>query len=299
MISLKRILFPCDFSEASAHARDHAAAIARTYRAELVALHVFPSAPMPLGDFAYLPPPTRLSDDVRARLLGDLKRFMEPAVVTDLPQRVVVVEGDPTWEILAQSKELTPDLMVVGTHGRHGFQRWALGSVTEKLVRRAACPVMTVSPRSEPPAPAGQTRFERILCAIDFSEGSAHALRWALDLATEMGSHLMLLHALEGFVEDEGRLINSAIREYHNAMAGEALEKLKAMVPDDARPFCEIEERVVNGSAYKRILAISESDRSDLIVMGAHGRSALDLLFLGSATHHVVRAAHCPVLTVR
>lgn len=299
MIDLQRILFPCDFSDASEHARDHAAALARTYRAELIGLHVFPAAPMPLGDFAYLPPPPRLAPDVRGRLLGDLQRFLAPAESSDSAVQLMVLEGDPTWEILSQARETDADLIVAGTHGRQGLQRWVLGSVTEKLVRRAPCPVLTVSPRSGPPNAPGQVRFERILAAVDFSQGSLHALRWALDIATEMDSRLLLVHALEGFVEDEGRLLNPALREYREALTEDAIARLAAAVPADARPFCSIEERVVTGTAYKRILAIAEAERVDLIVMGAHGRSALDLLFVGSATHHVIRAAACPVLTVR
>lgn len=299
MVNIKRILVPCDFSDASRHALEHAAALAARYRAELIGLHVFPVMPLPVGDFAYLPPPPRLSDESRARLLGDLKRFLDPVRIADLPQRAFVLEGDPVWEILQQAKEQGADLLVIGTHGRRGLERWALGSVAEKLVRRAECPMLTVPPKAGPPAPAGQVRFERLLCAFDFSDPAQHALRYAVDLATEMGAKLTVLNSLEAFVEEESRFKNPALAEYRQMMIADAKSRLKEAIPAEARDFCSIEELVVTGTAYKQVLAHAEQDNSDLIVLGARGHSAMERLFLGSVAQHVVRAAHCPVLTVR
>ena len=83
------------------------------------------------------------------------------------------------------------------------------------------------------------------------------------------------------------------------AAEGEALRRLRDLVPGAARTYCTVETAVVEGRAYRRVLQHATEQKSDLIVMGVHGRGAIDLLLFGSTTHHVIRAAACPVLIVR
>ena len=70
-------------------------------------------------------------------------------------------------------------------------------------------------------------------------------------------------------------------------------------MPDEARAWCEVKERVVAGKPYREILRIAAEEKADLIVMGAHARGALGRMVFGSTSSHVVREASCPVLTVR
>jgi nucleotide-binding universal stress UspA family protein len=85
-------------------------------------------------------------------------------------------------------------LIVMGTHGTSGFQHLVLGSVTERVLRKAACPVLTVPPRAHA---TSRIPFSRLLCAIDFSESSLVALQFALSLAEESDARLTMLHVLE------------------------------------------------------------------------------------------------------
>ena len=120
--------------------------------------------------------------------------FCQAATAAGVAVDLRVVSGHPLAAILDHAASLPADLIVIGTHGVSGFQHLVLGSVTEKVLRRATCPVLTVPP----PAQATSTLpFKRLLCAVDFSEPSLEAVRFAGSLAREAGARLVLMHVLE------------------------------------------------------------------------------------------------------
>ena len=84
-----------------------------------------------------------------------------------------------------------------------------------------------------------------------------------------------------------------------DAWMNDARRRLHEVVPEAARSQCTVNEVVTSGKPYREILSAATNDNSDLIVMGVHGRGATDRFFFGSTTSHVVREAHCPVLTLR
>jgi nucleotide-binding universal stress UspA family protein len=294
-MKITQILCPVDFSDVSQHAVDHAAAIAHQYQARLTLLHVFVNRP------AMDLPPLVLEDADRERLRTAM-RGMAGRVPADVRVDVHLQEAEYVHDaVLGQLAATGADLLVLGTHGRSGFQHLFLGSVTEKVIRKASCPTLVVPPRAPDVAPDAPVRFRRILCAIDFSESSLTALTYALSLAGEAGAHLTLEHVIE---------IPPELRE--NAMApdfdvdrirataeADARRRLCELIPDQARNYCTVETTVVEGRAYRQLLARAAAEKSDLIVMGVHGRGAMDLLVFGSTTHHVIRAAASPVLIVR
>lgn len=89
------------------------------------------------------------------------------------------------------------------------------------------------------------------------------------------------------------------IDRIHAAAEADARRRLRDLVPDQASTYCAVETAVVEGRAYRRVLQRAAEEEADLIVMGVQGRGAVDLLVFGSTTHHVIRAAACPVLIVR
>ena len=105
--------------------------------------------------------------------------------------------------IVANARKWRADLIVMGTHGRSGFERWVLGSVTEKVLRKAPCPVLTVPPPAGELHPDGSVLFRRIVCPVDFSGASLAALAYAVKLAEESRAEITVLHVLEWLVEDE------------------------------------------------------------------------------------------------
>jgi nucleotide-binding universal stress UspA family protein len=295
MIGITRVLCPVDFSDISQHALDHAAAIAHRHQAHVTLLHVFVTRPTMDA------PPLLLEDADRESLKTSI-REMAARVPADVIVDVRVEQAEHVHnEILGQLAATRADLLVLGTHGRSGFQRLFLGSVTEKVIRKATCPTLVVPPRAPDVSPDAAIQFKRILCPIDFSESSLSALAYAVNLAAEADAHLTLLHIIEMPPElrENPMAPDFDIDRIHAAAEADARRRLQELIPDEARTYSTVETAVVEGRAYPRVLQRSAEEQADLIVMGVHGRSAIDMLVFGSTTHHVIRGATCPVLIVR
>jgi nucleotide-binding universal stress UspA family protein len=288
VIQLKRILCPVDLSDLSRAALDYATMLARWYDAELTAMEV-----------VWVNPASVLARSPSDECADRLRRFVK-ASASSLPTvRTVLREGAVVPEILKEATELPADLIVISTHGRGGFDRVILGSVTEKIIRKAACPVFTVPARAVAPAAPPQP-FATIICPIDFSPMSMRALKYALSLAQESGKRLVLLHVLDWDVDrpitvSEGPDISAARRHRED----EARRELHALVPEEARLWCRCEELSAVGRPYEEILRVAGERGADLIVMGVHGRNSLETALYGSTTTQLVRRAACPVLTIR
>jgi nucleotide-binding universal stress UspA family protein len=243
MTRITHVLCPVDFSDTSQHALDHAAAIAGWYEAPLTVVYIF--ANVPTMDL----PPLVLEDADRARLMSSLTEMARrvPATVrTDFRIQEAPFVHD---EVLAQIAATHADLLVLGTHGRSGFQRLFLGSVTEKVIRKAPCPTLVVPPRAPDVSPDAPVQFKRILCALDFSDSSLSALAYALSLAKEADAHLTLLHAIEMPPElrENPLAPDFDLDRLHAAADAEARRRLRDLVPDAARTYCTIETAVVGG----------------------------------------------------
>lgn len=295
MTDIKTILCPVDFSEASHHAIDHAIVIARWYDASIAGLHVYNPVFMPV-------PGLVVADDEvvrqgeRQRLCGETTHCFSSATAAGIDVRVLVDEGPPATCILDRAASLPADLVVIGTHGLSGFEHLVLGSVTEKVLRRATCPVLTVPPRARA---TSKLPFKRLLCPVDFSPASNAALRLALSFAQEGDAELTILHVIDWPVEDESLRGSSAVSDYVHERERAATEALETLVPDSAREWCHPTPRLGHGKPYREILGVATEGGADLIVMGVHGRNALELMLFGSTTNQVVRRATCPVLTLR
>ena len=176
MVQIQRILCPIDFSDFSRHAFDRALAIARSHDATVTALHVVPIAlatPMlPYIDAASLGP-FEMSPGERTHVLEHLRHFLE---LDGSAGNMFALETTGAYnvprEILEQANRLGADLIVMGTHGQSGVERLMLGSVTEKALAKARAPVLTVPSALPDVAATGRGPFQRILCAVDFSDCS-------------------------------------------------------------------------------------------------------------------------------
>jgi len=142
MIQLERILVPTDFSECSERARSYAVEIAKRFEAELHLLHAVPPIAIP-AYMGYVP------DELVEPKEGarkSLQQWDTPALQDVKSVERVVVLGTPFVEIVRYAREQNVDLIVMGTHGHSGLTHALIGSVAEKVVRKASCPVLTVRP---------------------------------------------------------------------------------------------------------------------------------------------------------
>ena len=298
MIEFKRILCPIDFSESSIRSLAYAGALANWYDAQLTVLHVVPTFdPVQLpGDLGQ---PVHVVNPVpREQVMDELRRTLERTTLSVAPT-LVAESGHVATTLVDRALSISADLIVIGTHGRRGFKRLLLGSVTEAVLHEAPCPVLTVPPRAGAAA-SDTVTFKRILCPTDFSPSSLQALGFALDLARQADGRLTVIHVLEWLAEEEPRMsIHFNILEYRRSLEADARERLRTLLAEESQTWAEIDTILAFGRAYREILRAAETNDADLIVMGAQGRGGIDLALFGSSTQQVVRGAACPVLTVR
>src|SRR5262245_25121060 len=150
MLPIHIVLHPTDFSDRSRNALHLACALARDYSARLIVLHVVTAPPLAYGEGAVPPDPDLLCQDATAHL--DALEIPDASIAVERR----VEEGDSVTEILRVARESNADLIVMGTHGRTGLARLLMGSVAEQIVRKASCPVLTVTspfPLSAPVSP--------------------------------------------------------------------------------------------------------------------------------------------------
>jgi nucleotide-binding universal stress UspA family protein len=302
MTTLTRILCPIDFSESSRQAMNYAIVLSSWYDAPLTVLHVCVDLPVfelasPFGhtaSTAVVLEETQLADRRAA-----VQRFVAEAGGHAVD--VVVREStDAKAGIVEEAIACGASLIVMGTHGRSGLDHMLLGSVAEKVLHKAPCPILVVPPHVAPESGAASAVFKRIVCAIDFSTSSLLALNYAFSLAQEADAKLTLLHAIEFplALREVAFSTDTDIDRQHAAAEAEYLRRLRALVPAQARTYCSVTTRVNEGKPAREIERVAAAERADLIVMGVQGRSAVDLMVFGSNTHAVIRNAACPVLVV-
>lgn len=297
MHDIRNVLCPVDRSDISQRALTVGAALARWHDARLRVLEV---VAVPLPPLAVAPVAVQgLSMEVRRNLLDELDRFSDPVRAFGVPVHIAVEEGDVVATIVDEAKTVPAEMIVIGTHGRSGFEHLALGSVAEKVLRKAKCPVLTVPPGA-PADPSARVPFTRIVCAVDFSLASLKGLEYAFSLAQETDAQLSVVHVIDW--PDDSSLpatLAKAVASTRRDWEDEKRQQLRLLVPESAGAWCRPEPVLVVGRPATEILKIAKERQADLIIMGVHGRGGLDLAVFGSTTHRVVREAPCPVMTVR
>jgi nucleotide-binding universal stress UspA family protein len=294
-----RIVCPVDFSGSSARALAYAAALSRWHQAEITVLHVHQIQVSPLltvGPYMGPVTPAVLSEAERAQLEAALTRFATSDATRDVMVKTALVEDvNVPSTILSHVDAMRPDLVVMGTEGHSGLERLMLGSVAERVLRRATCPVVTV--------PANVRRglspdsIREVLCPIDFSPSSAAALEWAAAWAAKAKARLTALHVVEMPPEASDPPLSEYVA-LRDRMLQDARQAMESALSDSIRQSCTVDEQLVVGRPGHEILRLAEARSADLVVMGVRGRGGVDLAVFGSATHQVVRRAGCPVLAV-
>ena len=292
-MQVKSILCPIDCSEFSAAAYQYALSLAEYYKARLVCLNVVEMWKYPFADYAayesdYAKFSRAINEGGEERLQEFVKKFSSNHVRPEL----AVQEGNASDSILSFAQNENLEVIVMGTHGRRGFDRLVLGSTTDKVIRKAACPVLVVSNSSHnlmATTPDGRHRVSRILYCTDFSNNSDLARGYAISLAAEYGAELTLLHVSEEKMADLSRM------EAHLA---ERTEDLNKLIANDERKNLNVKTIVKSGKPYQQIVQHAHEAKITLIIMTARGGDSLDRAVFGSTTYRVIQLGPCPVLAV-
>ncbi len=288
---MKTIIAATDFSDEARHAVERAAIVAKEQRAHLSVLHVMSSSA--LNDLRKL---FRTPTDVEAKLIDDAGRMLSE-VAADISQKTGVMgstevkTGQAHAEILAATE--SADLLVLGANRRNFLHDLILGTTAERLLSTCKRPILVAK---RPP----KTRYERVLVPVDFSPYSTSALTMASRIAPN--ARMTIVHAFR--VPFEGRLrtvgaSDDDIRRYCEEEQQAAEKMIRELILESHVDADRVSSAVERGDPSPVILAKAEDLLSDLIVIGKHGQSWIEDLFVGSTTHHVLARSECDVLVVQ
>jgi nucleotide-binding universal stress UspA family protein len=278
-VTFERILVPTDFSETSQRALEYAKAIARQDHSQLLLVHVSP--PMTL----ITPPEAAWIDDSEIRSAeADLLEQSGAALRSEgYRARTISLTGALYDELLSAVKQNEVDLIVLGTHGRKGYDRLLLGSDAEAVLRHAYCPVLLVGPA----APALQEKtwhLREVICATTLDPRSAQVAAFAHKLAAQHGADLVLFHAQTPDSPDADWVsFEEAFHHY---------------VPEGFGTCSCLRTRLASTAPGTSIVDLARQRGCDLIVMGAHPASSMATHLSPGTAAKVLIEAPCPVMTM-
>jgi nucleotide-binding universal stress UspA family protein len=267
------ILCPVDFSEQSGHAIRQAVRLAACGLGEVIAAYAnWFEAPAYFTE-ARVEELKREFTESLQQAQGALEAFVKSTLGDQSAMvEVRVVEGPPADAVRKLVDDVHASVIVMGTHGRTGYNRWMLGSVAERVLRESPVPVLTVRGASVRP-------IRSILCPVSDTQISRDALSVAARLAACFDATVTALH----------------VQDPH---AAHPVPDPCSWMPAEERARCNIRELVRHGDAAEEIVALASEEPYDLIVLGAPRRRFFEGMVLGTTTLRTVRHAPCPVLTV-
>ncbi len=296
----KRILVPLDGSRLSERAIGPAFRIAEQDGSELILMQapVYNVALAPAAatygavDIDFLNETTARAERSAREYLG---RIAEARTNAAVATRLLVVEGDPAGAILDSARAESADLIVMSTHGLSGLARWMLGSVTERVLGHAPCPVLVI--RHD--RPIGQS-----LITLDGSPLAERAVRPGVEVARALGTPATLLRVLREVPTGDLARLDEAERGLGRRLVDERLAAAEAYVKEQAaaqgtsggRP---IAAAVRQGPVAEAILGFADAEGVDLIAMATHGRTGLTRWVYDSITEKLLRSASANMLIVR
>jgi nucleotide-binding universal stress UspA family protein len=276
-----RILFATDFGEAARRARAHVELLARLYGATVLLVHVQHSAWKSWVSSGLV---ERQAGDRLAAWAKELEQTGGTSV-----EGFEVVQGSPAEAVLHVAERRQADLIVIGSGDKSLVERVRTGATAETVARFARQPVWISRPLA-----TGSIRS--VLCGIDCSEGSGHALVDAAELAVRAGAQLTLVSALGnpelnplGLPEEEVAAQTAAFKARH-------ARELDAFVSRFDFGALEPDGRWVWGAPAEVIRDMARDEDFDLVVLGRTGLSGLRRVLLGATSERVLRQLNCSLL---
>lgn len=292
MESSPPIVVATDFSKPAERAIAQAGALARRLGCPLEVVHTWNTGVWKPDLFSGEIPLEPLMSSARAAATESLDRAVAALCDAGCDARAVFEEGIASRAIPQHAERVHARLIVVGRRGSARLSHVLLGSVSERIVRGAGCPVLVVPMREEEPRVP-----RRLLVGIDFSASSREALRIAaqFDAALGCASPLLLAHA---FQDERADWLASWSETGLADRKQQSLHSVEAWAREQLGPQAEFECRLVVGTAEESLPEAARSDACDWVVIGLQGRTALATFLMGSTTRRVLELTDRPVLVV-
>ncbi len=278
---ITNILVPTDLSESSVPALRYARLIADRFAAKITVKYtdplVYPFDVVGPGNGFYV----NATPEHQAQMRIEVGQHAGPAMA-GRPYDIDVSVGQPIPSILSAAKERNTDLIVMGTHLRHGWRRALLGSVSEGVLYGSPCPVLTVASGDDY---VGATPYAitNVMCPVNYTDVARESLRVAARFAEGFGARLTIVHVLEA-------------DEVMNLKADE--ERVRRWVSPELHDVYSYREVVMRGGPAERVLDCAEDLGADFLVIGAQHKFFRDATVIGTTTERLIRFGSCPVLVV-
>ncbi len=294
-----KILVPLDGSDLSEKALVTAVSIARKLNSDLMLMHVIPQRNMPVPEYSeagydqFINRFDTKYEDWANNYLNEVKNRYE-----DISNRISthVEVGHVAYRLLETSNNV--DLIVISTHGYSGLTKWILGSVTERIIGHANCPVLVVK---------GDQPINKILLPLDGSDYSEVAIEPAIGISNAFGGELTCFHVIEPPNDVPNSLVarlgnvdpnwDRWITDHHDEYARKYFKTLSKTLANEENG--EIDMVLRKGVPADSILTYADEEDIDLIVMSTHGRSGIKKWLLGSVAERVIEKLPCHLLIIR
>jgi nucleotide-binding universal stress UspA family protein len=288
-LRIERILFADDFTQSSARALPYAVAFARHFGAEIEAVSVIPPEA-----YAHLSPEQLVAKlaEMETATAEHVHALLAAMRVAYTAIRVQIEHGEVLTAVAWLAARERIDLIVAGSHGRHGLQKLIAAPIDQKIATTAPCPVLLVGPEVTV-EPEAEARIERILFATDLEAKSRPALDYAYALARAHSAQLILLHVTEDIWREP-----LSTRMTHEAFC--RMRMLENGLPQH-EPDIDLRFQVDFGARESLTLEAAQNWDVQLIVMGVPSAAhpALASHLPGPLAYDITSHAPCPVLTVR
>jgi nucleotide-binding universal stress UspA family protein len=295
-IHIKTILVPTDFSSASLQTIRLAKFVAHRTGADIHLVHVHDFEHSVAGAGRMI---GKSAKAIQNWLYRDLKDVAIRHGVPNATARCHILTGHAFQQICKLADKIHADLIVMSTHGRTGWRRVLLGSTAERVVQHSPCPVLIA--RQSKSSQKRALKLKKIVVPVDFSDCSAEALNYAVNLARGFDAELFLLHALNIY-HYETPVVVYTVPELNRFAREGAEEHMRELVRitnfGDVKFETVIRMGRQTGSAARTICHYAENNSADLIVTSTHGRTGLPHVLIGSVAEKIVRCAKTPVLVV-
>jgi nucleotide-binding universal stress UspA family protein len=284
-LNLNAVIYGTDFSVCSQNAGLFSAFMAKHFSAKLLVAHAFTLSQAALEVEIDGSLVSQQRQDLRF-LLSQKAAALASGSIEAIP---LLLDGDPKDALPRLADKYAPSLLVLGTHGGGWMERKLIGSVAEKVLRSTRWPALTVGPQVRPPA-SGRSLFHRILYATDLTSAAARAAVFAVSFAQAFGVEIDVLNVIEGGAVDHPDRLGEIRKRFYSA--------LDAVVPEEAKEFCDPRTFVAVGDAHEQILRHIRERSIDLLVLGVQKTSHLGMEMRTSRAFRLIVDSQCPVLTV-
>ncbi len=290
-----RVVVPLDGSVLSERALGPARLLAAHDQAELLLVRVaVPEKMLLLADPSLGAPYAEQLLEARREAERYLATVRTACAAADVPVQVAVAEGEVAGTLVDTAREAGAGFVVMSSHGYTGMRRWLLGSVAEKVLDAAPCPVWVV----RAPAPPRQ-----VLLTLDGSPRAEEVLGPAVTVARCFDARLTLLRVVPDIAAGDIRALDECERGMGRRWADEMREDAAAYLELVAGRFrgegLAVQTAVRSGPAAEAILAYAEQNAVDLVAMTTHGRTGLRRWLYGSVTHKVLDQLPVSMLVAR